>query len=92
MGPGVEEKEAGLRSEVEVEDGREDGARPEAEAVARVTSMGMGEAVVNTTETSVILSNVQQHLYMIFFYSFFFCLFTEFFVGSVMCSASIVII
>ena len=50
MGPGVEEKEAGILSEAEVEVGCEDGARPEAEAVGRATSMGMGEAGVNITE------------------------------------------
>ena len=50
MGPGVEEKEAGLLSEAEVEVGCEDGARPEAEAVGRATSMGMGEAGVNTID------------------------------------------
>ena len=50
MGPGVEGKEAGLLSEAEVEAGSEDGARPEAEAVGRATSLGMGEAVVNTID------------------------------------------
>ena len=50
MGPGVEEKEAGLLSEAEVEAGSEDGARPEAEAVGRATSMGVGEAGVNIIE------------------------------------------
>ncbi len=50
MGPGVEGKEAGLLSEAEVEAGCEDGARPEAEAVARATSMGVGEAGVNIIE------------------------------------------
>jgi hypothetical protein len=39
--------------------------------VARAMSMGMGEVVVNTTETSVILSHVRQHLLLIFFVAFF---------------------
>ncbi len=50
MGPDVEGKEAGLRSEAEVEAGCEDGAMPEAEAVGRATSMGVGEAGGNIIE------------------------------------------
>ncbi len=50
MGPDVEVKEVGLLSEAEVEAGCEGGARPEAEAVGRATSMGVGEAGVNITE------------------------------------------
>ena len=55
MGPGVEGKEAGLLSEAEVEAGSEDGARPEAEAVGRATSMGVGEAGVNIIECPCLL-------------------------------------
>ena len=47
---GVEETEVDLRSEAVAEAGSEGVAMPEAEAVARITSMGKEEGVVSITD------------------------------------------